>query len=46
LSKDFIEEIDKENLDQERITKIVLELIRLNKDSIWPDALEEYNLNH
>ena len=46
LSKDFIEEIDKENLDQERITKIVLELIRLNKDNIWTDALEEYNLNH
>ncbi|MDR2904959.1 MAG: hypothetical protein LBU73_03290 [Helicobacteraceae bacterium] len=44
LSKDFIEEIDKDNLDQEKIKKIVLELIRLNKDSIWTDALEEYNL--
>ena len=44
LSKDFVEQISKENLDQEKITKIVLELIRLNKDNIWTDALEEYNL--
>lgn len=44
LSKEFIEEWNKENLDQEKITKLVLELIRLNKDSIWTGALEEYNL--
>jgi hypothetical protein len=44
LSKEFIEEIRKDNLDQEKITKMVLELIRLNKDNIWTDALEEYNL--
>ena len=44
LSKDFIEVIDKENLDQEKITKIILELIRLNKENIWTDAIEEYNL--
>lgn len=44
LSKDFIEEVSKDNLDQEKITKIVLELIRLNKESIWIDALEEYKL--
>ena len=44
LSKDFIEEISKDNLNQEKITKIVLELIRLNKDNIWTDALEEYEL--
>ena len=43
-SKDFIDEIGKDNLDQENITKIVLELIRLNKDKIWTDALQEYNL--
>ena len=41
-SKDFIDEIEKEHLDQEKVTKIVLELIRLNKDNIWADALEEY----
>ena len=43
-SKDFIDEIGKDNLEQEKITRIVLELIRLNKDNIWTDALEEYNL--
>ncbi|MBL7837976.1 MAG: hypothetical protein JNM67_10700 [Bacteroidetes bacterium] len=43
-SKTFIEEIGKDNLDQKKITKIVLELIRLNKNNIWTDALEEYNL--
>lgn len=42
-SKAFIDEIGKDNFDQEKITKIVLELIRLNKDNIWTDALEEYN---
>lgn len=44
LSKDFIEQIGKDNLDQVKIAKIVLELIRLNKDNTWPDALEEYKL--
>jgi hypothetical protein len=44
LSKDFIEQINKDNFDQEKMTKIVLELIQLNKDNIWTDALEEYNL--
>lgn len=44
LSKIFIEEIDKDNIDQERITQIVLQLIKLNKDNIWIDALEEYGL--
>lgn len=43
-SKDFINEIGRDNLDQEKITKLVLELVRLNKDNIWKDALEEYNL--
>lgn len=44
LSKEFIDQIEKENLDQEKITKVVLELILLNKDNIWTDALEEYKL--
>ena len=43
-SRDFIDEIGKDNLDQEKITKVVLELIRLNKDNIWTDALKEYKL--
>ena len=46
LSKDFINEIGKDNLNQEKITKLVLELIRLNKDNIWTDALEEYKLTN
>jgi hypothetical protein len=44
LSKAFVDELGKDNLDQEKITKMVIEIIRLNKDNIWTDALEEYNL--
>ena len=44
LSREFINEVEKDNLDQEKITKFVLELIRLNKENIWTDALEEYKL--
>lgn len=43
-SKEFLDEMGNENLEQEKITKVVLELIRLNKDNIWTDALEEYEL--
>lgn len=43
-SQDFVDEIIKDNLNQEKITKYVLELVSLNKDNIWKDALEEYNL--
>lgn len=41
-SKDFINEVGKENLDQVKITELVLELVQLNKESIWTDALAEY----
>jgi len=44
LSKEFIDEIEKDNLDQEKITKVVLELIRLNKENIWTVALDAYKL--
>jgi len=44
LSKEFLKEIKKDNINQEKITDIVLELIRLNKDNIWIDALKEYEL--
>jgi len=44
LSKDFIFQINKDNIEQEKMTKLVLELIQLNKDYVWTDALEEYNL--
>jgi len=43
-SKGFKEEISKDNLNQEKIKVFVFELIRLNKDNIWADALEENNL--
>ena len=43
-SKDFVTEISNDKLNQERMTKIVLELIRLNKENIWIDALVEYKL--
>lgn len=43
-SKDFVDEIGKDNLDQDKIRKFVLELVRLNKENIWRDVLEEYNL--
>jgi hypothetical protein len=44
MSKKFIEEISKAELDQENLTPLVKELIKLNKNQIWTDALEEYNL--
>lgn len=43
-SKKFIDEITKTELDQESLTPLVLELIKINKEHIWTDALEEYKL--
>lgn len=43
-SKKLIEEIKKDELDQESLKPLVLELIKINKEYIWTDALEEYNL--
>ena len=44
LSKKFIEEIKKDKLDQEKLTPLVKEIIKINQEYIWTDALEEYNL--
>ena len=44
MSKKFIEEIAKYKLDQEKLTPLVKEIIRINKEYIWADALEEYKL--
>ena len=44
LSKKFIEEISKTEIDQEKLTPLVKEIIKINKEYIWTDALEEYNL--
>lgn len=40
----FIEEMNKEFLNQEKITVLVKKLIRINKQHIWNDAIEEYGL--
>lgn len=44
MSKKFVEEITREKLDQETLTPLVKEIIKINKDHIWTDALTEYNL--
>lgn len=43
-SKAFVLEMANDYFDQEKLANIVLEIIRRNKDNIWTDALEEYNL--
>ena len=43
-SKKFIEELKKDELDQENLTLLVRKIIFINKEYIWLDALEEYNL--
>lgn len=43
MSKKFIEEIEKDELDQKKLTPLVKEAVRINQDYIWTDALEEYN---
>lgn len=43
-SKKFIAEIEKKNLNQEIITELVLKAIQVNKEYIWTDALEKYDL--
>ena len=44
LSKQFLDEVTKDELNQETLTTLVKELIRINKENLWMDALEEYNL--
>lgn len=44
MSNRFIEEIQKDKLDQKELTALVKEIIRINREHIWTDALEEYNL--
>ncbi|MDH7463517.1 hypothetical protein QEG73_19610 [Chitinophagaceae bacterium 26-R-25] len=44
MSQKLIEEIEKDKLDQPKLTPLVIEIIRLNKEYIWTDALEEYSL--
>ncbi len=44
LSKKFVEEISKEELDLETLTPLIKELIKINQEHICTDALEEYHL--
>ena len=44
LSELFLKEMRKDEIDQATMTFIIRKLIEINKDSIWPYALEEYNL--
>ena len=41
-SQRFIQEINKEKLNQVAITELVKKAIRINKEFIWTDALEKY----
>jgi hypothetical protein len=43
-SQKFIEEMEKEKLNQEKISRLVNEIIKINKGLIWMDAIEEYGL--
>lgn len=40
----FINEIKQERLNQEIISRLVKEIIEINKDQIWQDALKKYGL--
>lgn len=40
----FVEEINKETIDQKTIEQLVRRLIEINSEQIWTDALEEYEL--
>ena len=44
LSEKFVEEITKDKLDQEKLTGLVKESIKINQEYIWTEALMEYNL--
>lgn len=42
LSNQFIREVAKENLDQIELTQIVKEIVRINQDQLWSEALYNY----
>ena len=43
-SQEFLNEIGKENLNQETIGSLVKKIVQMNRNLIWKDALEEYGL--
>lgn len=44
MSKKFVEEITRDELDQEQLTALVKKAIKINQKYLWTDALTEYNL--
>ena len=44
LSQKFIKEIDKNDIEQEKLTALVIELIKINQEYIGSEVLEEYDL--
>lgn len=44
LSKKFLEEIAKDKLNQGKLTPLIKEIIKINQEHIWREALAEYNL--
>ena len=44
LSKQFLNEMTKDELNQATLTTLVKEIIEINKENLWTDALEEYKL--
>ena len=43
-SQEFLREIEQEILNQEAIGRLVQKIVKMNKDLIWKEALEEYGL--
>ena len=43
-SDDIIAQMKLESLDQHLITALIKKLIYMNKEELWTDALQEYNL--
>lgn len=43
-SKEFLKEINKEEFNQENLRLLVKKIIEINKNHIWLDALERYDL--
>ncbi len=43
-SQRFIEEVQKKKFDQDALTTLVKEIIKINQEHLWSDALKEYGL--
>ena len=43
-SQKFIAEFEREKIDQKTVTSLVKEIININKEYIWDDAIEKYGL--